>query len=216
MRPALSYLKRAFKNFFNLLFDNCLALVSPGFDKELARRDAERGHDTLRWFTRDEAAVAEALARVIVPSNEETPGINEVDVLDPPAIVTLDNLVATSPYRQHLYSRGLLSFDRWALKDHECKFVEMTEGDQIALFREAQQVYEKRTGVTSTVKKAWSRLQAITQARKGAFFAARLYPQIRSDCLQVFYTSRVSWIWLEYDGPPMEKGYPDVTAPRET
>ena len=39
------------------------------------------------------------------------------------------------------------------------------------------------------------------------FVAGLLYPHVRSDCFQVFYTSRVSWIWLEYDGPPMEKGY---------
>ncbi len=44
----------------------------------------------------------------------------------------------------------------------------------------------------SDLKKVWRRLQAIAQVRDGAFFAAELYPQIRDDCLRVFYTSRVS------------------------
>jgi hypothetical protein len=43
-------------------------------DKEQAHRDAQRGGDNFRWFTPDEAAVAEALGRIIVPSDGETPG----------------------------------------------------------------------------------------------------------------------------------------------
>ena len=183
--------------------------------KELASRDARRGAEALRWFTPEEAAVAEALARIIVPADEETPGIDEVCVLDPPAIVALDRLVAASSDRQQVYSRGLLSFDRWALKERWCKFAAMAKDDQIALLRTAQQLHEGWTGGIPAIRKTWHRLRAIMQARKGSFLAAQLYPQIRSDCLQVFYTSRVSWVWLGYDGPPMEKGYPSVTTPRE-
>jgi hypothetical protein len=87
--------------------DICLGKAARRTEKELARRDAERPGKDLRWFTPEEASVAEALARIIVPSDEETPGLDEVGVLDPPAIVALDNLVIGSPYRQQLYSRGL-------------------------------------------------------------------------------------------------------------
>ena len=183
-------------------------------NKELARRDAKRGRNTLRWFTPDEAVVAEALARIIVPSDDETPGIDEVCVLDPPAIVTLDNLVTASAERQYLYSRGLLSFDTWALKERKCKFAEMPKEDQIMLFRAAQQIYEGWTASGSAILKAWRRLRASTRAGNGSFFAAKLYPQIKDDCLQVFYSSRVSWVWLEYDGPPMDKGYPSLVERR--
>ena len=209
------YLRKICTRCFNGLSNTCLAVASRDTSKELARRDAERGRNTLRWFTPEEATVAEAVARIIVPSDEETPGIDEVGVLDPPAIVALDKLATASSHRQHLYSRGLLSFDIWALRERKCKFAELPKQDQIAFFRAAHQIYEGWTDGSSALRKAWRRLQAITQVRKGAFFAAQLYPQIRDDCIQVFYTSRVSWTWLEYDGPPMEQGYPNLATPRE-
>jgi hypothetical protein len=60
--------------------------------------------------------------------------------------------------------------------------------------------------------KAWRRLWAIAHARNGSVFAAKLDKQIRVDCLQVFYTSRVSCVWLDCAGPPMDNGYPSVVA----
>jgi hypothetical protein len=215
VRLPATYLRGMCTSCFNALLNICFAVASRGTQKELARRDATRAHNSFRWFTPDEAVVAEALARIIVPSDEETPGMDEVGVLDAPAIVALDHLVATSSYRQNVYSRGLLSFDTWALKEGGCKFAEMSSECQIALVRAAQQMYEEWTGSVPAIRKAWRRLRAITRARDGSFFAAQLYPQIRNDCLRVFYTSRVAWTWLEYDGPPMDKGYPSVVAPRE-
>ncbi len=213
-RTLVSYLRRIGINCFNLLRDVSLAVAARGMNKELARRDSERGGNNLRWFTPDEVGVVEALARIIVPSDEETPGIDEVCVLGPPAIEVLDNLVAKSSHRQHLYSRGLLSFDLWAVKRNKSKFAEMRREDQIMLLSAAQQVYDNMTGEATRVRRVWHKLRVITQARGGPFFAAQLYPQIRNDCLQVFYTSRVSWVWLEYDGPPMDKGYPSLVHPR--
>jgi hypothetical protein len=90
----------------------------------------------------------------------------------------------------------------------------MQKEDQIMLFSAAQRVYEDWTAGAPPIMKAWHRIRAIAQARRGSLFAGQLYPQIRNDCLQVFYTSRVSWVWLEYDGPPMDKGYPSLVKPR--
>lgn len=206
----MGYLRRIGSKCFNAL----LAAVTRGMDEELARRDGERGRHHLRWFTPEEAAVAEALARVIVPSDEEAPGIDEIDVFGPPVILALDNLVVASPRRQHLYSRGLLSFDVWALKKHGCKFAAMTKEDQKAMFMAAQEINESMTLGPSTFAKDCRKFHATLIARNGSLSAADLYPQIRNDCIQVFYTSRVSWVWLEYDGPPMDKGYPKL-LPRD-
>ena len=196
-------------------FDALQAVALRSMDEELARRDGERGRHHLRWFTPEEAVVAEALAKVIVPSDEESPGLDEIDVFGPPVVVALDNLVVASPRRQYLYSRGLLSFDVWALKKHGCKFAEMTKEDQRALFMAAQLIKESAAPEPSRLAKYWRKVRAVLIiARNGCLFAADLYPQIRSDCIQVFYTSRVSWVWLEYDGPPMDKGYPKL-LPRD-
>ncbi len=200
---------------FKGLQNRCLEVASRGIDDEIARRDAERGHGALRWFTPEEAPLVEALARIIVPSDEDTPGMDEVGVLDPMAIDTLDRLVAASPDRQDLFSRGLLSFDIWALDHYGRKFVELPQEKQVELFRAAQRVYEGLNENVSSMGKAWRRLKIIREVRTGAFYAAQLYPRIRYDCFQVFYTSRVSWTWLGYDGPPMDKGYASLSAPRE-
>jgi Gluconate 2-dehydrogenase subunit 3 len=215
LQKIVGFLRRAGAKCFNLLQDTYLASVTRGMNVELARRNAKRGEENLRWFTPEEAAVAEALAAIIVPSDKETPGIEDVGVLGPPAIVALDNLVVKSPYSQDLYLRGLLSFDIWAQSRRGCKFAELPKEDQIMLFRAAQHNYERWTAGGSGLKKAWRRLRAISPAKNGSFFAAQLYPQLRGDCLRVFYTSRVSWTWLQYDGPPMDKGYSSLATPRE-
>ena len=214
LQAAMGYSRKKGADYFNFLLGICLGVVSRGMNKELVSRDADRGRNTLRWFTPDEVVVAEALANVIVPSDEETPGIEEIDVLGAPAIVLLDRMIAASPQRQYLYSRGLLSFDTWATKEHGCKFAEMTREDQLMLFGVAERGYKDWTASSCVVGKAWRKLRAIAKSRNGSFFAAKLYPQIRDDCLQVFYTSRVSWVWLDYDGPPMDKGYPSVVERR--
>jgi len=211
----MTYLKRLAVDCFDLAQDICLKVSTGGMNRELARRDAQRGGKNLRWLMPEEAVVAEALATIIVPSDEEAPGIEEVCVLGPPAIVALDDLVARSSESQHLYSRGLLAFDIWAQSRHGCKFAEMPTEHQIMLFRAAQHDYERWAAGGSRLKKAWHRLRAISQARNGSYFAAQLYPQIKDDCLRVFYTSRVSWTWLQYDGPPMDKGYSSLATPRE-
>lgn len=207
-------LKRVGRKCLDVLRNIIRARSSPGMDKELARRNGERGGDNYRWFTPEEAAVAEALARVIVPSDEEAPGIAEIDVLGPPAAVALDGLVATSLDRQRLYARGLYAFDLWARKKHRCRFAELREDDQTRLFLAAQQINENLAVRGSPIARAWRMVRSALLAGNGSFFASRLYPQIRKDCLQIFYTSRVSWVWLEYDGPPMDKGYPSLVEPR--
>lgn len=199
-----------FDTFLNLL----LRVASRGLDKELASRDAARVHSLVQHFTADEAAVAEALANLIIPSDDDTPGIDDVCVLGPSTLESLDKLIASSPERQGLYCRGLLAFDSWALRERQCKFAAMTKEDKNRLLKSAQLIYEEWTLPAPAVKKAWRRLRIVILGKGIPFLAGQLYPQIRSDCFQVFYTSRVSWIWLEYDGPPMDQGYPHLTARR--
>jgi Gluconate 2-dehydrogenase subunit 3 len=198
---------------FDAFLKLCLRLLARGLNEELARRDAERGHGNLRWITTDEAAVAEALANLIIPSDNDTPGIDDVGVLGPSTLESLDKLIVSSAERQSLYSRGLLSFDAWALRERQSKFAVMTPEDQIQLLKTSQHIYEEWTSSGPAIKKAWRRFKIITREKGIPFLAGQLYPQIRSDSFQVFYTSRVSWIWLEYDGPPMDEGYPRL-APR--
>jgi len=206
-------LKNTGRDFLRRVKESSLSATSRNFDQKLASRDAERGRGGLRWLTPQEAAVAEALANTIVPSDEDTPGLEDVGVFGPPAIVALDNLVVASPYRQYIYARGLLSFDTWALKKWKCVFASLSKQNQIALLTAAQHVFEGWTA-PSTLKRVSTKMRVIAQAGDGTYFASQLYPVIRDDCLLIFYTNRVSWSWLEYDGPPMDQGYTSLTQPR--
>ena len=210
----MASLKRLIKPCFKAGMDFCVAVATRRIGKELASRDSERGRGDFRWFTPEEAAVAEALGRVIVPSDDETPGFDEVGVLDSPAIVALDKLVASSANRQEVYSRGLLSFDLWALRERKCKFCELPKEDQTQFFRAALQLFDDWPRTRSLFKRLSYRFRTIRLTREGKFYSAQLCWQIRNDCIQVFYTSRVSWTWLEYDGPPMDAGYPGLVERR--
>jgi hypothetical protein len=190
------------------LFNGCLALASREFNQELARRNARRGGDSSPWFAPEEATVAEALAKIIVPSEEGSPGIAE---LGPSAVVSLGERASKSLDRQQFYSRGLLAFDHWALKEWGHRFAELSVAHQTQLFGMAQKKHDSWSTGTSLTAKVRRGLRALIYAKSGIVHATRLYPVIRDDVLEIFYTSRVSWTWLDYDGPPMDKGYPSLT-----
>jgi hypothetical protein len=199
------------KDYLRQSYLACLSVASRKIDLELARRSTLRGQGKWAWLTPEEATVAVALAKVIVPSDEETPGLDDIDVLGPPAIDILDKLVQKNQYKQEVYARGLLSFDIWAMEKSGCLFHAMAPSDQSLMLREAQR-YGERLSTGPLPVKAWRKLCDLRSVAGGRSFAARLFPEIRSDCLQVFYTSKVSWVWLEYDGPPMDKGYPRLAS----
>lgn len=213
MQVILRYVKAIAKGWSDWIM-NAGSFFRPGFHQQLARRDAERREKSHDWLTPEEAVVAEALTKIIIPSEEDAPGIDEVCVLGPSAMTSLNKLIKDCPRRQYLYSRGLLSFDNWALKDHGCEFSTLSLDQQMNLFRSAQEMSDRYRGSGSLIAKVWRRWGLLGEIINGTFYAAMLYPMIRDDSLQIFYTSRVSWVWLEYDGPPMEKGYPNLAKRR--
>ncbi len=199
---------------FRRLFDNCLALASPGFSEELHRRNARRSANSSQWFVPEETAVAWALAKIIVPSADGSPGIEDISRPDQSAVALLDKIVTENSEKQALYSRGLLAFDHWALSESGQVFSDLSVDDQTNLFRAAQQRHDARVADASRTAKLRRAFGEVIHARKGIFHAERLFPTIRNDCLQIFYTSSVSWAWLQYDGPPMDEGYCSLTRPR--
>ncbi len=158
--------------------------------------------------------VAEALLKTVIPSADDSPGIDEVSVLGPSALTTLDRMIAACPERQHLYSHGLLAFNKWAEGRHGCKFPELSEENRVSLFKGAQETSDSWTVEAHPVKKLLRRVRVLTRSRDATVLAVQLYPKLRDDCFRIFYTSRVSWVWLEYDGPPMDDGYPELARRR--
>lgn len=215
MEAILRFSKRIGTKVLDRVLNTSLGFLVRDFYQELDRRNAQRSANSGQWLMPEEAAIAEALGKVIIPSDEDSPGMDEVCVLGPSPITSLDKMIRNGSYRQEVYARGLLSFDVWSLRKHGRKFVELSTEQQANLFRAAQEINESQEANPSVITKLWRRFGApFTEVRSGTLYAAVLYPIIRADCLEIFYTSRVSWAWLEYDGPPMEKGYSDLIRPR--
>jgi hypothetical protein len=216
MRTTVRHLRATVVRWLKRLFQAVSTGLTPsGFKKELKRRNARRVGTARPWLMPEEALVAEALAKIVVPSDEESPGIDEVCVLGQSAIDVLNEIIKRCPDRQALYPRGLLAFDVWALKEHGCNFTELTLDKQTRLFRAAQGLNDRFWDGRSKIGRIWRRLETLLEMRRGTYYAAMLYPLVREDSLRIFYTSRVSWIWLGYDGPPMENGYASLTEPRD-
>lgn len=183
---------------------------------ELARRDRQRPTQAGRCFNEDERVLVAALARLIVPSEDDAPGADDIDVLGPSAVQTIESWVAQSPVRLRLYRRGLAAMDQLAAAASGGPFAALPPDQQQEFFGAIAARQERRESSYSgspAAKIRW-RLEELWGMARGWAPAVHLYPVIIEDALKAFYTSEVAWTWLGYDGPPMPAGYPNLAEPR--
>jgi len=183
--------------------------------KELAERTRERTKDAEHWLTAGERASITAMALVIVPSSDDTPGANEMDVLGAPAADRLDEWIRASPAKQALYTRGLIAFDELARRRGGTSFPDLTSEQQHHLFTLVDAASQRRHRETSLPGKVQKKLELIGTMVTGWAVAVDLFPTLVQDVFTAFYTNEVSWAWLGYDGPPMPEGYTDLEHPRQ-
>ena len=182
---------------------------------ELARRELERPRDGVHWLIPEERALVELLANLIVPSDETSPGAEHLEILGLPATETLDRLVAGSPQRQIIYARGLLALDELAKRNFGSKFVDLSTERQVSLLEFLDRLKQEWSQPTSWINgKITNKLLVFYRKWSGLFQAVDLFPKLVQDVFQAFYTNQVSWIWLDYDGPPMPDGYPGLVNKR--
>ena len=183
---------------------------------ETRRRDQQRPTEGDRCYAADERAMVAALARLIVPSGDDAPGADDIDVLGPSAVQRIEQWVAESPARRRLYARGLLALDEMAERAHGVPFAMLSTGQQRELFGAVEVLYMGSAGIPSisVLGKIGRKLKGLYGMLQGWGPAVDLYPVIVTDVLKAFYTSEVAWIWLGYDGPPMPIGYPSLLKPR--
>jgi hypothetical protein len=192
-----------------------VTLLSPQTAKDLARRHRERFREGQRWFTADEAALVEALANLIVPTDEAGPGAERLGLLGRSVGETLDRLVAGSPRRQALYARGLLALDRLAKGEYQSAFLELSRQQQVRLLHLVDRVQQKWSRPSSLTAKIKAKIVRLLYDKwRSSSPAAELFPMLVQDVLEAFYTDPVSWEWLGYDGPPMPEGYLNLFASR--
>jgi len=190
----------------------CIKITALKINRQVKIRNLRRDAQSGKWLLPEEQETAKVLLNLIVPSDTETPGVDDIDVLGPSAIEVLDKLIARRPERQVIYARGLLCFDIWAREVYGRAIGEIDVEGQLNLVSSAEMLWKRtREGRSVFAKVRNPVAEMIVHARGGRLFAAELFNQIRNDCLRIFYTSRVGWIWLEYDGPPMDEGYPKLS-----
>lgn len=170
--------------------------------KQLAVRDQERRDMAGRWFIPHEYTLVAALAALIVPSDETGPGAAEAGAVD-----TLDRMVATSPGRQMRYAQGLLGFDELAERKYGRPFAKLMQNQQVHLLGLLDRAYnERKTRGTSILDKVERKVRDLSYKWCGLGQAADLFPRLVNDVMEAFYTSRIAWNWLGYDGPPFPSG----------
>lgn len=185
-----------------------LRLLSWKRRRTLARLERDRPQETGRWLTPAEDRILAALASLIIPSDDTGPGAADADVT-----AALDRLLAGSPARQTLYRNGLLACDEWAQREYGRSFVTLAPDHQRELLRWVEPADSAVTRTASLTGKL--RRKAVDFYRKWRCPLVELFPELSRDVMGAFYTHRVCWDWLGYDGPPMPDGYPDLRE-RET
>lgn len=153
--------------------------------------------------------ILDALAEVIIPTDEAGPGARAADV-----VAHLDRMVATSPPLQPLYTRGLLGIDLLARRTYAVPFESLTRDQQITLLEGLDRLASAVSTHAPLVRRARNLVPLCGAASNGSLAAAELFMSLVSDVKQIFYTSNTAWQWLGYDGPPMPQGYPDLAARR--
>ena len=167
-----------------------------------------------KWFIYEEAELVKILASLIVPSDEYTPGVSEMDVLGPSVLEVIDTLVSGSVKRQALYAEGLAIIDELAERIRKTKFIELSVSQQLDLLKSLDKYDQRHSNQKSLPNKLIKHLPLLRAAWDGSLPALKLFSQLRQDVMEAFYTNEVSWIWLDYDGPPMPHGYSDLQVKR--
>lgn len=177
--------------------------------QELARRNQARPRAGARWFTAQEYALVGVLAALVVPSDDAGSGAPEAGVAD-----ALDSLLASSQRVRGLYASGLLAFDELAQRQYGRQFIELERSEQMRLLNLVDQTYQRtKYAEGSTADKVRRKLADVYYswpapgAWDGLGAAVDLFPKLVDDVKRTFYTSRVAWDWLGYDGPPFPHGY---------
>ena len=186
----------------------------PDREQEIAMRNQMRPKDGIHWFVPEEASLLGALTLLIVPSDDDTPGVNEMDVLGSSAVKVIEKMVAGSTERQILYTEGLIVIDEIAIRLFKTRYSELPISKQMDILKILDISDPIRSKSGTTTGKLRKELLLLRHMRNGLFPAIELFSRLVRDVLEAFYTSEVSWVWLGYDGPPMPQGYPDLHLPR--
>ncbi len=158
-----------------------------------------------RVLTEHEFATLEALADLIVPSDDLGPGARDLD-----AARRVEDRLMRHSYELERYRKGLRWLDQAAAQVYGAGtfFVDLGREEQIALLEQIEATARKlrggRGGVMGVAWRYWDRLMVTLFGFGAGVFFLNL---VREDVLEAVYSHPRTWIALGYDGPPQPLGY---------
>lgn len=177
--------------------------LSQGKNAKDLERNQKKGSN--KWFNSREYAIVGALAAMIIPSDETGSGALEANVVG-----SLDHLLAERKDRHTLYKEGLNAFDELARSKHSQEFIKLTQEQQLSLLELVSSTSEELVLTDFSLSNRINRKIKYYYYKyfsHGLGATIDLFPKLVKDVKNAFYTSRVSWDWLGYDGPPQPLGY---------
>lgn len=155
----------------------------------------------------DEFRVLEALAAVVIPSDEHGPGAREAGV----AQRIHQSILHAEPVRRR-YAEGLQAIDAVSRKRHGEAFAELPYETRRDLFTFLEGAYGKlwpqNPPTTFSGKVQWKLHHFYYRQIVGVSDPALIMiDQIVRDAADAFYSTPVAWEWLGYSGPPFPFGY---------
>lgn len=176
----------------------------------LSRRELERPRDGVLWFVPAEYALVNVLSSLIIPSGIDGPGAIEANVVG-----HIDRMVTMSPSAKSVYPKGLVAFDVVAQRQYGKLFTELAMPQQIQLFTLVEQASSvMNSDPSSLLLRAYRKLSFWYYFEwLGLRPAAELFDRLLLDTKVGFYSSKVAWDWLGYDGPPFPLGYIGSPSP---
>ncbi len=158
-----------------------------------------------RVLTEHEFATLEALADIIVPSDELGPGAADVD-----AARRLEDRLMRDSRMLTRYREGLRWLDEAASQVYGrgTLFVNLKRDEQVALLQEIERVSrELRRPPTDLLDRAWRYWDKLVTNLFGLGAGVFFFDLVRDDVLETVYAHPRMWALLGYDGPPQPLGY---------
>ena len=160
-----------------------------------------------RCLSSDEFHMLEALAAVVIPSDEHGPGAREAGV----AQRIHQSIFHAEPVRRR-YTEGLQAIDALARQRYSKAFTELSYDKQREVFTFLDEAYGKLwpqvppTAFSGKVR--WKLHHLYYRQIAGVSDPALIMiDQVTRDAAEAFYSTPVAWEWLGYSGPPFPFGY---------
>ncbi len=160
-----------------------------------------------RVLTEHEFATLEALADLIVPSDDLGPGARDVA-----AAWRIENWLMRDSRRLDRYRRGLRWLDQMAALTYGPgrTFLSLSPSEREALLLTVERdVQAWRRPPASLWDRAWRYWERLLDTLVGLEFGALFFYVVREDVLAAVYSDPRVWSRLGYDGPPQPLGYWD-------